>query len=128
MIKLYITRFKLTEDLKTIKIQLNAINNLSSLDEKNDNDDDFTYINDDKDIPIDNDSNNEFQILTNIRGNTENNEDYSINIFRNRVQIDTNTARDNDEREIIDELGNNNDVYIISSPVFKRFEFLTVLI
>ncbi len=55
------TRFKLAENLKVVKIQFGAINDLSSLGEKNDNDDDFTYISDDEDIPTDNDNNNESQ-------------------------------------------------------------------
>ena len=126
--KLYITRFKLAEDLKTVKFQLSNVNNLNSSDEKNDNDDNFTYINDNKDIPTDNDSDNESQISTNTRGDIESNEDYFINIFRNRVQLDTNTARDNNKREIIDEFRNNNNIYIISLPVFKKFKSLTVLI
>src|SRR6266511_2895620 len=79
-------------------------------------------------IPTDNDNNNKSHILVNTREGTENNEDYSINIFKNRVQIDTNTARNNNKRKMIDELRNNNNIYIISSPVFKRFKSLTVLI
>ena len=51
MIKLYITRFKLAEDLKAVKFQLDAINDLNSLNKKDDSDD--------EDIPIDNDNNNE---------------------------------------------------------------------
>ena len=122
------TRFELTEDLKTIKSQLDAVNDSSSSDEEDDNDDDFAYINDDEDIPIDDDNDNESQISANTRGDTESNEDYFINIFRNRVQLDTNTTRDDSEREMIDEFKNNNNVYIISSPVFKRFKSLIVFI
>ena len=73
MIKLYITRFKLAEDLKVIKSQLDAVNDLSLLNKKNDNDDNFTYISDNEDISIDNDSDNECQISINTRKNTESN-------------------------------------------------------
>ncbi len=83
--KLYITRFKLAEDLKTVKFQLSNVNNLNSSDEKNDNDDNFTYINDNKDIPTDNDSDNESQISANTRKGIESNEDHSINISRNQI-------------------------------------------
>ena len=79
------TRFKLAENLKAVKIQLDAINNLNSLNKENDNDDDFTYISDDEDIPIDNNNDNESQISANTRQNTESNEDHSINIFKNRI-------------------------------------------
>ena len=54
---------------------------------KNNNDDNFAYINNNEDIPTDDDSDIESQISTDTRGDTESNEDNSINLFKNRVQL-----------------------------------------